>query len=120
MPGEAGIERFDPVRGGHRHLFHEGGDTKRTAQHRGNVNMVLDASHGIDDSRRLAAYGGEISMDPRCPFVPQPWLAVFGGKDNLEDHAGKGLRHNAAIESRLWRWSNTCAVIPGLTVRAML
>ena len=89
------IKRFDPFRGCFLYLFDDLSLGSSSRERRDNVNVIRNTADAHEFGTEVAAECGQIRMHARPHVAVQPWFAIFGAKDNVNDDLAQRLRHVA-------------------------
>src|SRR5258705_10111113 len=76
---------FDPGRGGLLYLFKKGRLANRARQSGSDVNVVGDAADAVSFTSAIAANGCQIRMHSRPNCGIEPWMPVFGTKNDMDN-----------------------------------
>ena len=81
-------------------MFDEFGDSKGAWESNSKMDVVGDASDPVTFAIEIPGNRGEISVSLLPDGVGEEGVAVFRGKDEVEDDMGKGLRHREMVVER--------------------
>jgi len=79
------IKRFDPLRRCFLYLFDQLSLRNSSRPRRDNVNMICDTANAREVSTEITADGRQVSVHSRSHFAVQPWFAILGAKDDVND-----------------------------------